>query len=62
MKLLPNIFRVSQCGKQENFLGLPGESYGFSNDLHPMFSVPVFNEAEFKLNQPVLVQNIELNN
>jgi uncharacterized protein (DUF2141 family) len=46
----------------KNFLGLPGESYGFSNDLHPMISVPVFDEAEFKLNQPVIVQNIELNN
>jgi uncharacterized protein (DUF2141 family) len=46
----------------KNFFGLPGESYGFSNDLHPMISVPVFEEAEFKLNQPVLVQNIELNN
>jgi uncharacterized protein (DUF2141 family) len=32
-----------------NWLGLPAERYGFSNDAHPFFSEPGFSRARFKL-------------
>lgn len=32
-----------------NFLGIPKEGYGFSNNIRPVFSVPTFEECKIKL-------------
>jgi uncharacterized protein (DUF2141 family) len=32
-----------------NWLGLPTEKYGFSNDAHPIFSEPAFSRTRFRL-------------
>lgn len=32
-----------------NWIGLPLEKYGFSNDAHPTFSEPAFDAAKFEL-------------
>ena len=32
-----------------NWIGLPLEKYGFSNDAHPAFSEPSFDAAKFEL-------------
>ena len=32
-----------------NWLGLPLEKYGFSNDAHPLFSEPPFSKTRFEL-------------
>ena len=34
---------------EQNFLGIPKEGYGFSNNLHPVFSAPSFAAASFVL-------------
>jgi uncharacterized protein (DUF2141 family) len=31
----------------QNFLGIPKEGYGFSNNVHPFFSAPSFESASF---------------
>jgi len=31
-----------------NFIGLPQEGYGFSNDAHPVLSAPSFNACRFR--------------
>jgi uncharacterized protein (DUF2141 family) len=33
----------------QNFLGIPQEGYGFSNNLHPFFRAPSFESASFVL-------------
>ena len=33
----------------QNFLGIPKEGYGFSNNVHPFFSAPSFESASFVL-------------
>lgn len=33
----------------QNFLGIPLEGYGFSNNLHPFLSAPTFDAASFVL-------------
>lgn len=33
-----------------NFLGIPKEGYGFSNNIKPRFSVPAFNDCKIELN------------
>lgn len=38
-----------QCNR--NFLGIPKESYGFSNNVKPKFSAPTFNECKFTLSE-----------
>lgn len=49
-------------GKMDkNFLGLPAEGYGFSNNLHPTFSIPDFEEARFEINKSVVFQKVEMN-
>lgn len=32
-----------------NFLGIPKEPYGFSNNFRPKFSAPTFNDCKFTL-------------
>ncbi len=32
-----------------NFLGIPKEPYGFSNNIKPILSAPSFNKTKFKL-------------
>ena len=33
-----------------NFLGIPKEAYGFSNNVRPLFSAPSFKDTQFTLN------------
>lgn len=33
----------------QNFLGIPQEGYGFSNNVHPLFRAPSFEAASFAL-------------
>jgi uncharacterized protein (DUF2141 family) len=41
---------VNRNGKFDmNWLGLPKEKYGFSNDARPLFSEPGFDAAKFEL-------------
>jgi uncharacterized protein (DUF2141 family) len=48
-------------GKQDkNFLGVPKESYGFSNDARGMFGPPDFAEAEFEIGEVVVTKSIKL--
>jgi len=35
----------------KNFLGIPKEGYGFSNNFKPMFSKPKFEDAKFTLKE-----------
>ena len=34
----------------KNFLGIPEEGYGFSNNIKPKLSAPSFNDCKFQLN------------
>lgn len=34
-----------------NFLGIPTEGYGFSNNVRPVFSAPAFDEVKFNLDR-----------
>ena len=48
-------------GKQDkNFLGVPKESYGFSNDARGMFGPPDFAEAAFDVGEGVVTKAIQL--
>lgn len=44
-----------------NFMGIPKEPYGFSNNYRPRFSAPTFEDCEFELTSDKTVK-IELNN
>ncbi|HIO96127.1 MAG TPA: DUF2141 domain-containing protein [Campylobacterales bacterium] len=37
----------------KNFLGIPKEGYGFSNNAKALFSAPSFDEAKFELNNSI---------
>lgn len=39
----------NQCNR--NFLGIPKEAYGFSNNVKPKFSAPSYEECKFLLNE-----------
>ena len=41
--------RDDECNR--NFLGIPKEGYGFSNNVKPVFSAPSFDDAKFKLEE-----------
>ena len=43
----------------KNFLGIPKEQYGFSNNVMCIMSVPSFDQAKFTITEPTL-QNITL--
>lgn len=43
-----------------NFLGIPNEDYGFSNDARGMFGPPSWNAARFRLNKEELAINITI--
>lgn len=36
-----------ECNR--NFLGIPKEAYGFSNNIKPKFSAPAYNDCKFSL-------------
>ena len=38
-----------------NFLGIPTENYGFSNNARGLFGPPNWEDAKFKFNQSDLV-------
>ena len=42
-----------------NFLGIPKEGYGFSNNARNLFRAPKFEEAKFELKQPQVTQRID---
>ena len=37
----------NECNR--NFLGIPKEGYGFSNNVKPKFSAPTFEDCKFSL-------------
>lgn len=39
--------RDDECNR--NFLGIPNEGYGFSNNIKPTFSAPSFADTKFQL-------------
>ncbi|MEK6479475.1 DUF2141 domain-containing protein [Catalinimonas sp. 4WD22] len=41
-----------------NFMGIPKEAYGFSNDHRPKFSGPDYESAKVKINQAQVKLNI----
>lgn len=43
-----------------NFLGIPNEDYGFSNDARGMFGPPSWNAARFRLNKEELAINVTI--
>lgn len=43
----------------KNFLGIPKEGFGFSNDAEPGFGAPYYSESKFNFNQAQ--QSIEIN-
>jgi uncharacterized protein (DUF2141 family) len=38
-----------------NFLGIPKEGYGFSNNIRPIFSAPSFNDCKIDLNDNISI-------
>ena len=48
-------------GRQDkNFLGMPKEIYGFSNDARGMFGPPDFSEAVFEVGEGTVTKSIQL--
>jgi uncharacterized protein (DUF2141 family) len=48
-------------GKQDkNFLGVPKEIYGFSNNVHGMFGPPDFAAAAFDIGENAVSQSIRI--
>ena len=48
-------------GRQDkNFLGVPKEIYGFSNDVRGMFGPPDFSEAAFDIGENAVTKSIHL--
>jgi uncharacterized protein (DUF2141 family) len=48
-------------GRQDkNFLGVPKEIYGFSNDARGVFGPPDFSAAEFEVGENVVTKSIQL--
>jgi uncharacterized protein (DUF2141 family) len=45
---------------ERNFIGFPKEPYGFSNNYHPRFRAPDFEDAEFYYDGKILELSIEL--
>jgi len=43
-----------------NFVGIPKEPYGFSNNYRPTMSSPSFEKASFELNGEQVVQQIKI--
>ncbi|NMM28154.1 MAG: DUF2141 domain-containing protein [Glaciimonas sp.] len=44
----------------KNFLGVPKEIYGFSNDARGIFGPPDFAEAAFEIGEGVVTKSIQL--
>jgi uncharacterized protein (DUF2141 family) len=44
-----------------NFLGIPSEGYGFSNNVKGMFGPPDFEDAVFELKEKEIILNIKMN-
>lgn len=48
-------------GRQDkNFLGIPKEIYGFSNDVQGMFGLPDFSAAAFEIGENAATKSIHL--
>ncbi|MDH3268677.1 MAG: DUF2141 domain-containing protein [Ignavibacteria bacterium] len=43
-----------------NFLGIPSEDYGYSNDASGWFGPPSWEKAKFVFNQPKMTINIKI--
>lgn len=43
-----------------NFLGMPSEDYGFSNDAEPSFGPPSWEDAEFSVDKPEIRIDIKI--
>ena len=39
----------------KNFLGIPSERYGFSNNVHPLFSEPSFNSTVIEIHKDLKI-------
>lgn len=39
-----------------NFVGMPKEAYGFSNNIKPVLSAPSFSSTRFTFNKPSLIR------
>jgi uncharacterized protein (DUF2141 family) len=46
----------------KNFIGIPKEPYGFSNDFRPKFSPPTFEDCAFDVPQQGRVLSVKLTN
>ena len=44
----------------KNFLGIPKEAYGFSNNARNLFGTPSYDKVRFKLNAPAVTVNITI--
>jgi len=44
----------------KNFLGIPKEGYGFSNNAKAILSAPSFNDAKFKISTQTVNLNIKI--
>jgi len=44
----------------KNFLGIPKEGYGFSNNVKATFSAPSFNDAKFKVSTQTINLKIKV--
>jgi uncharacterized protein (DUF2141 family) len=52
---------INRNGRQDkNFLGIPEEEYGFSNDVRGMFGPPAFTAAEFEIGKTAVTKSIHL--
>jgi uncharacterized protein (DUF2141 family) len=45
---------------QKTAFGIPEEGYGFSNDVHPRFSAPSFDDCKFHYNAGRVAMNISM--
>ena len=46
--------QIKKCNR--NFLGIPSEDYGFSNNVMPFLSPPDFEDAMVKLNKNTIIE------
>lgn len=54
-------FDVNNNGKMDtNFLGIPKEKYGFSNNVYPMMRAATFKESAFALTEKITSITIRL--
>ena len=42
----------------KNYIGIPKEAYGFSNNARDLFGIPSYDKVRFKFNAPAVTVNI----